>query len=81
MECLRLRVQEIDFGLCEIVIRDGDRRTMFPETLADPMKEHLARVKLVHDQDLREGWGKREITLRLGAKMSQCSLAVASYAR
>jgi integron integrase len=62
MECLRLRVQDIDFGRCEIVIRDGkggkDRRTMFPEMLAAPMKEQLARVKLVHDQDLAEGWGK-----------------------
>ncbi len=62
MECLRLRVQDLDFGRCEIVIRDGkggkDRRTMFPETLAAPMQEHLAGVKLRHDKDLAEGWGK-----------------------
>jgi integrase len=68
MECLRLRVQDIDFGRCEIVIRDGDRRTMFPETQAAPMKEHLARVKLVHDQDLAEGWGKVKLPHALERK-------------
>lgn len=62
MECLRLRVQDIDFEQREILIRDGkggkDRRTMFPATLTGPMKEHLKKVKRLHEQDLAEGWGK-----------------------
>ena len=60
-----MRVQDIDFGRGEILIRDGkggkDRRTMFPQALAAPMKEHLARVKLLHDKDLAEGWGKVQL--------------------
>ena len=45
MDCLRLRVQGIDFGRNEILIRDGkgaeDRITMLPESLKAPLREHL----------------------------------------
>lgn len=72
MECLRLRVQDIDFGACEIVIRNGkggkDRRTMFPKAMQAPMKEHLARVKLLHDRDLAGGWGKVKLPDALDRK-------------
>jgi integron integrase len=72
MECLRLRVQDIDFGNREIMIRNGkggkDRRTMFPDTLAAPMREHLARVKLQHDRDLAEGWGRVQLPNALESK-------------
>ncbi|MEZ4599011.1 MAG: integron integrase [Syntrophotaleaceae bacterium] len=72
MECLRLRVQDIDFGRGEIVVRDGkggkDRRTMFPKALIGPMKEHLARVKLLHEKDLTEEWGKVQLPDALARK-------------
>jgi len=62
MECLRLRVQDIDFARNEILIRDGkgakDRITMLPETLKVPLREHLKRVKAIHDRDLAENWGR-----------------------
>jgi integron integrase len=62
MECLRLRVQDFDFGQREILVRDGkggkDRRTMFPESLMAPMKAHLNKVKVQHEQDIAEGWGR-----------------------
>lgn len=62
MECLRLRVQDIDFSRQEILVRDGkgakDRITMLPETLKGPLQEHLKGVKAVHEQDVADGWGR-----------------------
>ncbi|HEU19117.1 MAG TPA: integron integrase [Deltaproteobacteria bacterium] len=61
MECLRLRVQDINFSGKEILIRDGkgakDRITMLPDTLNTPLREHLKKVKEIHDRDLADGWG------------------------
>jgi integron integrase len=62
MECLRLRVQDVDFARNEILVRDGkggkDRVTMLPKSLKKPLEEHLRRVKAVHEKDLAEGWGR-----------------------
>lgn len=62
LECLRLRVQEIDFQANEIIVRNGkggkDRRTMLPNTLIKPLQEHLCKVKDVHEKDLADGWGR-----------------------
>jgi integron integrase len=62
MECLTLRVQDIDFSRNEILIRDGkgakDRRTMLPESLIVPLREHLGRIKEIHTKDLADGWGR-----------------------
>ena len=61
MECLTLRVQDIDFAANHVVVRDGkggkDRLTMLPQALVKPLKEHLAQVKLLHEQDKTDGWG------------------------
>jgi integron integrase len=62
MECLRLRVQDIDFARNEILVRDGkgakDRITMLPESLKIPLQEHLKKVKTIHERDLADGWGR-----------------------
>ncbi len=62
MECLRLRVQDIDFARNEILVRNGkgakDRVTMLPESLKRPLQEHLQKVKAVHEKDLANGWGR-----------------------
>jgi integron integrase len=62
MECLQLRVKDIDLARCEITIRDGkggkDRRTMLPQSLRQPLEEHLAGVRRIHQQDLADGWGR-----------------------
>ena len=62
MECLRLRVQDIDFSREEILVRDGkgskDRITMLPESLRTPLQDHLKRVKAMHERDLADGWGR-----------------------
>ncbi len=64
-ECLRLRVQDIDFSRSEIVVRSGkgakDRMTMLPEALAAPLRRHLARVKQIHERDLAAGWGRVQL--------------------
>jgi len=62
MECLRQRVQDIDFSQNEILVRDGkgakDRITMLPDSLKVPLQDHLKQVKAVHQQDLAGGWGR-----------------------
>jgi len=62
MECLCLRVQDIDFTRNEILVRNGkgakDRITMLPESFKTPLQAHLKKVKLIHDRDLAEGWGR-----------------------
>jgi integron integrase len=71
-ECLRLRVQDIDFGGNQIVIRDGkgfkDRVTLLPEAVKQPLKEHLQEVKTQHEQDLADGYGRVEMPYALGRK-------------
>ncbi|MDO9104341.1 MAG: integron integrase [Methylovulum sp.] len=61
MECLRLRLQDVDFRRREILIRDGkghkDRVTMLPVTLVAALQTHLQKVKELHDTDLAQGFG------------------------
>ena len=60
-EAIRLRVQSIDFEQGQILVRDDkgaqDRITMLPKVLMQPLKEHLLRVKDLHQTDLRKGFG------------------------
>jgi site-specific recombinase XerD len=61
MECLRLRVKDIDFALTEVIIRDGkgqkDRVTLLPATVKERLQEHLKEVRRLHEKDLAEGFG------------------------
>jgi integron integrase len=61
LECLRMRVKDVDFGYSRIIVRDGkgakDRVTMLPGRLRAPLKEHLAHAKAVHERDLALGFG------------------------
>jgi len=56
MECLRLRIKDIDFSRKEILVRDGkgfkDCLMLLPEALINPLRDHLKNVKILHDQDL-----------------------------
>lgn len=62
MECLRLRVQDIDFGRNEITVRNGkgakDRVTMLPEALKERLDTQLGKAKRVHERDLADGFGR-----------------------
>ena len=61
MECVRLRVKDIDFQYNQIVIRDGkgkkDRVVPLPNKLIGPLKDHLEKIKTLHEQDLKDGMG------------------------
>jgi integron integrase len=62
MECVRLRVKDIDFGYGQITVRQGkgfkDRVTMLPKIIESGLKQHLSQVKVIHEQDLSEGFGE-----------------------
>lgn len=62
IECLSLRVQDIDFEHRQIAIHNGkggkDRLTTLPQSLIPPLQEHLVRVRAVHQKDAAEGWGR-----------------------
>jgi integron integrase len=62
IECLSLRVKDLDFAYRQIVVRDGkgarDRVTMLPENLVQPLQAHLGRVRVLHRRDLSEGFGE-----------------------
>jgi integron integrase len=61
MECVRLRVKDIDFGYARITVREGkggkDRVTMLPVNLAPGLQRHLQKVKTQHEQDIDDGFG------------------------
>ncbi len=72
MECVRLRVKDIDFALGQITVRDAkggkDRITMLPLNLAEPLRRHLVRVKAQHEQDLADGFGSVHFPFALSRK-------------
>jgi len=61
MECVRLRVKDVDFEMRQVTVREGkgfkDRVTMLPESSIAPLQAHLARVKALHDEDVAAGYG------------------------
>ncbi len=62
MECLRLRVKDLDFTYGQLTVRNGkgdkDRVTMLPESLRQPLERHLRKTKLLHEEDLEAGGGE-----------------------
>jgi integrase len=72
MECLRLRVQDIDFAHNELLVRDGkgarDRVTMLPVSLKAPLQDHIKQVKAIHQRDLADGWGCAQLPSALDRK-------------
>jgi integron integrase len=72
MEAVRLRVKDVEFARREVLVRDGkggkDRVTMLPDRLADPLRDHLARVRRLHDADLAAGYGEVYLPFALERK-------------
>jgi len=77
MECLRLRVKDIDFGSNQIMVREGkgdkDRLTMLPEKVKTKLREHLVRVKQIHARDLADGYGRVPLPYALDRKYPNAS--------
>jgi integron integrase len=61
MEAVRLRVQDIDFGYTQVIVRESkgnkERAVPLPARLIEPLKGHLQQVKTLHDEDLANGFG------------------------
>jgi len=61
MECVRLRVKDVDLGYLTITVRDSkggkDRVTMLPTNLAQALQRHLLKRRSQHEQDLADGFG------------------------
>ncbi|WP_290648710.1 integron integrase [Aquisalimonas sp.] len=61
MECVRLRIKDVDFERREILVRDGkgakDRVTMLPSSLVSPLQKRMRRTCELHRQDRASGYG------------------------
>ena len=61
LECVELRVKDVDLAKRELRVRDGkgrkDRVTMIPARLIEPLAARLADTRRLHDADLRSGAG------------------------
>ena len=72
LECLRLRVQDVDLRRAELFVHDGkgakDRVTLLPDSLHKPLREQLAESRAVHREDLAVGAGAVELPDALGRK-------------
>ena len=72
MECVRLRVKDLDFAYGQLTVRDGkgqkERTTMLPQMLHEPLQRHLERVRLLHEEDLRDGFGAVHLPFALERK-------------
>ena len=79
MECLRLRVQDIDFGQNLIFVRGGkggkDRTTVLSKNIRDEMLKQIAAAKTLHHKDLEEGFGDVYIPEALARKYPKASRA------
>jgi integron integrase len=77
MECIRLRLQDVDFGQNLIFIRGGkggkDRTTIMPKNLRDEMIKQIAAVKALHHKDLDAGFGEVYIPEALTRKYPKAS--------
>lgn len=72
LECARLRIQDVDFGANQIVVRGGkgdkDRVTMLPSAVKADLMRHLHGVKRQHERDLQRGAGWVELPWALARK-------------
>jgi integron integrase len=72
LECLRLRVKDLNFARSELFVRDPkgrrDRITTLPRTVEAPLREHLERVEALHHRDLERGDGAVMIPTALARK-------------
>ena len=72
MEAVRLRVKDIDFERAELIFRAGkgakDRVTMLPESIIEVLQTHLKKVRVLHQADVKIGFGSVELPYALARK-------------
>ncbi len=72
IECLRLRVKDVDFRMNQIIVRSGkgqkDRATLVPQSIKEHLSIQLEKVKAQHQEDLHEGFGEVYLPFALAEK-------------
>lgn len=72
MEAVRLRVKDIDYQMKQVTVRSGkgtkDRVTTFPSSIIPLLENHLAKVEILHQQDLHQGYGEVYLPYALARK-------------
>ncbi|HJN42958.1 MAG: integron integrase [Vicinamibacterales bacterium] len=72
LECLELRVKDVDFDRQEILVQRGkgqkDRRTVLPSGVGERLNAHLKNVKQRHERDLADGFGRVVLPFALDRK-------------
>ena len=72
LDCIRLRVKDVDLEMKQLTIRDGkgkkDRITMIPAQLLPLLERQRERVLALHDQDIRDGFGEAYLPNALAVK-------------
>lgn len=80
MECIRLRIQDLDFGQGNIFIRSGkgnkDRTSYLPRFISEDLRKHVRRVKNLHKMDLSEGFGEVYMPPALARKYKKAAKQV-----
>lgn len=79
MECVRLRVKDVDFDRHEILVREGkghkDRVTMLPQALVQPLQEHLQKVRVLFEIDRKNGIPGVEMPDAVGRKYPKAGVS------
>ncbi|MGH8162990.1 MAG: integron integrase [Rhodanobacteraceae bacterium] len=77
MECMRLRVQDVDFVRREITVRQGkggkDRRTMLPAMAVESLQGQLVETRRLHERDLAAGFGEVWLPVALARKYTNAA--------
>ncbi|MDA8136517.1 MAG: integron integrase [Desulfobacteraceae bacterium] len=77
MECVRLRVKDLDFDRNLVYVCDAkggkDRTTLFPQSIQADLQQHLEKVKRLHDEDLGNGFGEVYLPEALAKKYPSAS--------
>lgn len=76
-EALRLRVKDIDFGMQQLIVREGkgrkDRITLLPDRLIEPLRSQINSAVLLHQVDLAKGFGSVYMPAALAKKYPSAS--------
>lgn len=78
LECCTLRVKDVNFGTCQLTIRQGkgmkDRVTVLPKAMAEPLQAHLVQVHRQHERDMSNGAGHVALPSALDVKYPNASV-------
>jgi integron integrase len=79
LECLRLRVHDVEFDRRQIMVRNGkggkDRVTVLPGPVVETLRRQIDRVRIIHEEDLSEGFGEVYLPFALERKYPNAARA------